>query len=88
MATHDVSDRSPRVNATRARQGRWGKHVLWVLVISTALAAIVLMTTWGVNSGNLADANAPRANSAAEAVQGTTVPGPVMERQGQPAQAQ
>lgn len=88
MATQDVSGQNPRINATRARQGRWGKHVFWVLVISTALAAIVLMTTWGVNSDNLADANAPRVNSAAEAVQGTTSPGPVMERQGQPAQAQ
>lgn len=88
MATQDASGPAPRVTATRARQGRWGKHVFWVLVISTALAAVVLMTTWGVNSDNLADANAPRVSSQAEAVQGSTTPGPVMEREGQPAQAQ
>lgn len=30
----------PVVNATRARQGRWGRPVLWVLVVGTLLAAV------------------------------------------------
>ncbi|MFZ5718757.1 MAG: hypothetical protein ACOY5Y_04740 [Pseudomonadota bacterium] len=35
----DDADR-PAVNATRARQGGWGRPILWVLLIGTALAAL------------------------------------------------
>lgn len=34
------------LNATRARQGRYGRHVLWVLLVSTALAALALFGAW------------------------------------------
>jgi hypothetical protein len=34
------------LNATRARQGRYGRHVLWVLLASMALAALVLFGAW------------------------------------------
>jgi hypothetical protein len=30
----------PTLNATRARQGRWGRHVFWVLVFGTLLAGL------------------------------------------------
>ncbi len=33
-------------NVTRARQGRWGRHVFWVLVFSTLLAALGLFAAW------------------------------------------
>lgn len=42
------------VGATRARQGRYGRHVFWVLVASTLLAAIALFASWGMRSGDLA----------------------------------
>ena len=29
----------PRVSATRARQGRFGRHIFWILIVSTVLAA-------------------------------------------------
>jgi hypothetical protein len=50
----DLEQHHPAVNATRARQGRWGKHVFWVLVISTVLAAAALFGAWGLRSGDLA----------------------------------
>ena len=37
----------PVVAATPARQGRLGRPVFWVLVISTLLAAIALAVAWG-----------------------------------------
>ena len=43
--SHDVFApryRRPVLNATRARQGRWGRHVFWVLVFGTLLAALGL----------------------------------------------
>lgn len=34
------------VNVTRARQGRWGRPVFWVLVFGTALAALGMFLAW------------------------------------------
>jgi len=36
----------PVLNATRARQGRWGRHVFWVLVFGTLLAALGMFAAW------------------------------------------
>ena len=36
----------PVLNATRARQGRWGKHVFWVLVFGTLLAGLGMFLAW------------------------------------------
>lgn len=44
----------PRLNATRARQGRWGRHVFWVLVVSTVLAALALFGAWSYRANDLA----------------------------------
>ena len=45
---------APRLNATRARQGRWGKHIFWVLIVSTVLAAIALFGAWSYRAKDLA----------------------------------
>jgi len=80
MAVHNTSEHGPVVSATRARSGRWGKHVLWVLIVSTVLAALVLMGAWGMRSGDLASVEGnQRANTAADAVQGTTAPSAVLQ---------
>lgn len=55
-----------RTNVTRARQGRSGKPILWVLGISTVAAAAVLFGSWAMRSDDLSVANetnveAPRA---------------------------
>jgi hypothetical protein len=48
------SEPAPRLNATRARQGRYGRHVFWVLVVSTVLAAIALFGAWSFRAHDLA----------------------------------
>jgi hypothetical protein len=57
------------VGATRARQGRYGRHVFWVLLISTILAAIALTVAWGWRSGDLASTEPHNARQAADAAQ-------------------
>jgi hypothetical protein len=37
---------APTLPATKARQGRLGRDVFWVLVISVALAVIALAIAW------------------------------------------
>jgi hypothetical protein len=53
------SDDRPRpvLAATAARQGRYGRHVFWVLVISTLLAAIGLFAAWGWKAPDLTRAS-------------------------------
>lgn len=43
----------PGLNATRARQGRIGVHMFWVLAVSTALAALALFGAWLWRAGDL-----------------------------------
>lgn len=63
----------PRVNATRARQGRFGRHVFWILIVSTVLAAMALFGAWSFRAKDLAAVEANRgATTAAEAQSGTT----------------
>jgi hypothetical protein len=49
MAATSRSQESARpvLAATPARQGRLGRPIFWVLVISTVLAAIALFAAWG-----------------------------------------
>jgi hypothetical protein len=49
----DAGEHHPVVPATPARQGRYGRHVFWVLVVSTALAAIGLFLAWGWKAPSL-----------------------------------
>ena len=80
VSQSNTTKEHPVVSATRARQGRWGKHVLLVLIVSTFLAALVLMGTWGVNSGRLASVqDNVRADTPAEAAAGETVQAPVKQ---------
>ncbi|PTS91509.1 MULTISPECIES: hypothetical protein [unclassified Caulobacter] len=50
----DLSRPAQSISATRARQGRWGRHIFWILVVSTVLAAMALFGAWGFRSGDLA----------------------------------
>jgi len=54
MATSTRYTNSPRMAATRARQGRFGRHVLWVLLVSLALAVLALFGSWAWQSDELA----------------------------------
>ncbi|OHB31034.1 MAG: hypothetical protein A2790_10265 [Phenylobacterium sp. RIFCSPHIGHO2_01_FULL_69_31] len=42
----------PVMNATRARQGRWGRPVFWVLLFGTLLAALGMFAAWSWKSAD------------------------------------
>ncbi len=67
------------LGATEARQGRWGRHVLWVLVISTTLAAVALLSSWAFRADDLAVAGAKSTPTAAEAAATTGPATPVRQ---------
>jgi len=53
--TH-ISDRDPdteghaELPATDARQGRWGRHMLWVLLAGLVLVIIALFGSWATRA--------------------------------------
>jgi hypothetical protein len=52
--TDEINQDVPEeLNATPARQGMRGVHVLWVLIISLMLAAAALFGSWAWRSGDL-----------------------------------
>ncbi|HYG25584.1 MAG TPA: hypothetical protein VD906_01630 [Caulobacteraceae bacterium] len=61
----NAEDHHTEVSATSARQGRWGQHVLWVLLAGLALVFIALFGTWASRSGDLASVDA-RSRAVAE----------------------
>jgi hypothetical protein len=68
MAAPDT-EHAPELNVTRARQGRRGVHMFWVLVISTLLTAAVFVVIWLAQANRLsqvsgqASADQPTARS-------------------------
>jgi hypothetical protein len=53
--TDEIDNEVPEeLNATPARQGMRGVHVLWVLIISLMLVAAALFGSWAWRSGDLA----------------------------------
>lgn len=52
LSTREDTPR-PVLGATRARQGRFGRHIFWVLVFGTLLAALALFAAWTWRSGDL-----------------------------------
>jgi hypothetical protein len=54
MALSTRETTGPVISATRARQGRTGRHVFWVLVFGTLLATLALFAAWTWRSGDLA----------------------------------
>ena len=69
----DQTSSAPRLNATRALQGRFGRHIFWILIVSTVLAALALFGAWSFRARDLAavDVNTG-ATTPAEAQSGTT----------------
>jgi hypothetical protein len=51
-SSRDDDRPAPALNATRARQGRWGRHILWVLVFGTLLAALAMFAAWTWRAGS------------------------------------
>jgi len=57
MAYNDADTEHVEVPATDARQGRWGRHALWMLLASLALVVIALFGTWASRSGDFSAIN-------------------------------
>jgi hypothetical protein len=74
MAAPETTDH-PVVAATPARQGRWGRHVFWVLVISTLLAALALFAAWMFRADDLASTEV-KSNGAVSAQHSFDAPEP------------
>ena len=60
-----TEEHAPEMSATEARQGRWGQHMLWVLLAGLALVFIALFGTWASRSGDLESVDA-RSRAVAE----------------------
>jgi hypothetical protein len=67
MAILSRSTSRPALNATRARQGRFGRHMFWVLLVSTALAALALFGAWTWRADDLASTAPNNAREPADA---------------------
>lgn len=67
MALSSRYSSRPVLSATRARQGRFGRHVFWVLLISTALAALGLFASWFWRAGDLASTQPDQLRQAQDA---------------------
>jgi hypothetical protein len=67
MALSSRYSSRPVLSATRARSGRYGRHVFWVLLASTILAALGLFFAWGLRSDDLASTEAANKPTVAEA---------------------
>lgn len=48
----------PELPATDARQGRWGRHMLWVLLAGLVLVVIALFGSWAMRAGDLESVDA------------------------------
>jgi hypothetical protein len=66
----------PVLAATPARQGRYGRHMFWVLVIGTLLAAIGLFLAWTWKAPSLARDDAKIAHSHAQSAPTFSAPAP------------
>ena len=73
MATSSPLPSKPVLNATRARQGRSGRDVLIVLLVSTVLAVAALLVAWALK---FQDLDATRHNDRASAAQVQTIDQP------------
>ncbi|WP_430423226.1 hypothetical protein [Phenylobacterium sp.] len=79
--SRDTDQPSPTLNATRARQGRWGRHIFWVLVFGTVLAALGLFAAWGWRAPDLAASEPTRQEKKVEAETFDTPAPPSVTRQ-------
>lgn len=57
----------PTLGATRARQARYGNHVVWVLVFGLLLAVLGVFAAWTWKSGDLASTEPNSATRQADA---------------------
>ena len=81
LSTRDTNGNT--LGVTRARQGRTGRHVFWVLLFGTLLAALALFAAWTWRSGDLASTEPNNGRQAADAQAFDTPAPPTTARQGE-----
>ena len=54
QTANDPADEPTEISATRARGASWGRHILWVLIISITLAALALFASYAFHTDDLA----------------------------------
>ena len=67
MTRSEPIEAPTEVTATSARQGRLGRDVFWVLLISTLLALGALLAAWAWHAESLSSTEPPAAQEAAAA---------------------
>jgi hypothetical protein len=70
------------LNETRARQGRVGTGLIWVLVFGTLLAAIGLLVAWAWKAPNLSSANSDNGHVSGPAAFKAPEPAAIVPPQG------
>ncbi len=75
MALSTRSTARPTVGATRARQGRTTRNMLWVLIVALLLVVIGFLATYAFNAPRFATATAPRAPASAAGAFNAPQPG-------------
>ena len=79
-----ASDEHIVLSSTRARQGRYGRHILWVLLVSTALAALALFAAWTWRAPDLARAPDGPSKAAASSFDSGSPAAQTRQRSAQP----
>ena len=83
-----MSDGHPDLNVTEARQGRRGRHVLMILIISLGLVIIAFAAIWFMNAGRLGAVDGSKeAEAPAAAVFNAPEPAPKQDDTGAPPSA-
>lgn len=73
---HDADGDHTHIPVTEARQGRRGRHVLWVLLVSIVLAGLALFGSWAMKSGDLQSTESKEAHRTLPGNAATTTPPP------------
>ena len=77
-----AEDHAPELTSTDARQGRWGQHMLWVLLAGLALVFVALFGTWASRSGDLQSVDSRSRAVAAEGPETSAALLPAKQQEG------
>ena len=77
----NIVDAEQTAGAQDTRQGRPGKRILWLLIVSAGAAAVVLLGLWFVSQGGFSQTNANDGGQAvdAQAFQGDSATPPAAD---------
>jgi hypothetical protein len=71
-----ASESRQTIGATRARQGRFGRHMIWVLLFGTILAAAGMFLAWTWKPAGFSNAEGSNGTPGAETTKTMSAPPP------------